>query len=390
MSFPLVWTELLLKVLHVYRTYYPDTQGGLEEVIRQICLNAKQFAIESRVLSLSREPQFEPILKRPEAEVYRERNQLEIASCGMSLPAITRFKELAKWADVIHYHFPWPFADVLHLIGSPACPTVVTYHSDIVRQAHLNAIYRPIMNRFLQSVDRIVATSPNYFATSDNLIRYSDKVETIPIGIDENSYPPISPEADALVRKTYGTGYFIFIGVLRYYKGLNILLDAMQGAPFRVLIVGSGPTENELKETVRNRGMRNVIFTGYVDDEEKVALLKNARAVVFPSYLRSEAFGVTLLEGCVFGKPLISTEVGSGTSHVNIHGKTGLVIPPGSAKALREAMEFVYDNPNRANEMGANSRARFERHFTGNKMAERYVALYKSLAQERCDTAHNG
>src|SRR5690606_1882198 len=115
-------------------------------------------------------------------------------------------------------------------------------------------------------------------------------------------------------------------------------------APYRIVIAGSGPIEGELKRQAAELNLRNVHFLGHVSDREKVALFKLSRAVVFPSYLRSEAFGVTLLEGAMFGRPLISTEIGSGTSHVNIHGETGLVVPPGSPKALRAGMDRLYED----------------------------------------------
>ena len=367
-----------MRILHVYRTYYPDTQGGLEEVIRQICLNTKVLGSESRILTLSQSPT-RKILRRVEGLVYQPKLSLEIASCGMSWPALGYFKHLVKWADVIHYHHPWPFADVLHFSTRVGKPTVLTYHSDIVRQKVLGQLYAPLMNRFLKSVNRIVCTSENYFATSEVLTRFSEKVDVIPIGIDESSHPEPSDDTVVRLEKRYGRDFFLFVGVLRYYKGLHILLDAIKGAPYNVVIVGSGPTEAELKQQAASLELSNVIFTGYLPDEEKRALFKLCRAVVFPSYMRSEAFGVTLLEGAMYRKPLISTEVGSGTSHVNIDGQTGFVVPPGSTKALRVAMDELHYRTDMALAMGGQARERYESLFTGELMGTRYFKLYQEL-----------
>ena len=317
----------VLRILHAYRTYFPDSHGGLEEVIRQICLNTAPFETESRVLSLSQSPSPEAI-RREEARVYRAKLSFEVASCGISWDALGLFKRLVDWADIVHYHHPWPFADILHFYAKVQKPTLLTYHSDIVRQKVLRRLYAPVMNKFLNSVDRIVCTSPNYLATSDVLSRHSDKVEVVPIGINESSYAKPSNAALAAAQAQYGKDFFLFVGVLRYYKGLHILLDAIKDAPFHVVIVGSGPIERKLKLQAKNLHLTNVSFTGYVSDEEKISLFQLCRGVVFPSYMRSEAFGVTLLEGAQYSKPLISTEVGSGTSHVNISGETGLVVPP--------------------------------------------------------------
>ena len=368
-----------MRVLQVYRTYFPDTQGGIEEVIRQICVNTRPHGVENRVLALSPNVSRRAV-RRVEARVYRAHRDLEIASCGMSLEAFTVYRRLAAWADVVHYHYPWPFGDVLHLTARRRRPSVVTYHSDIVRQRLLRQIYRPLMSRFLGAVDRIVGTSPNYFATSDVLSRFEDKVDIVPIGLNEDTYPRVSEEAVDDARGKYGEDFFLFVGVLRYYKCLHILLDALPGAPYRVVIAGSGPTERDLRAQVARLGIEgNVHFAGYVPDEEKVAMLQLARGVVFPSYLRSEAFGVGLLEGAMYGRPLVSTEVGSGTSHVNVDGETGLVVAPGSPSALRRAMDQLHHRPDMARMMGRNARRRYEKLFTGELMGLRYAEIYGEL-----------
>jgi len=372
-----------LKVLHVYRTYFPDSQGGLEEVIRQICLGTSKKGVTSRVFTLSDEP-YPRRLPRVECEVVRVRKTFEVASCGFALTGLRRFAKEVAWADVVHYHYPWPFSDLLYLLSGRPKPAVLTYHSDIVRQKLLLSLYRPLMNRYLGAMDRVVATSPNYFATSEVLNSVADKVEVIPIGLDEPSYPAQGDTnndlAEALER--YGSDFFLFVGVLRYYKGLHILIDAIKGAPYNVVIVGAGPVEDELRQQVERLGLDNVIFAGYVSNKEKMALFRLCRAVVFPSYLRAEAFGVTLLEGAMSSRPLISAEVGSGTSHVNIHNETGLVVVPGSPVALREAMDELFLDRAKAERMGEQARLRYETLFTGRLMGGRYAKLYADVLQE--------
>lgn len=368
-----------MNILHVYRTYFPDTQGGLEETIRQICSAAGVYGITSTVLATSDNPHPKEI-QLPEAKVIRVKKHIEIASCSISFSADATFSELCEEADVIHYHFPWPFVDYLHLRNRPSKPTIVTYHSDIVRQRFLGALYKPVMQRFLRSVDRIVCTSPNYFATSDVLSNFEEKVEVIPIGLDEKTFPSPNTECLEETEKEFGRDFFLFVGVLRYYKGLHILLDAAKDAPYRIVIAGSGPTELELKEHAERLNLKNVVFAGFVSDEKKMALFSLSRATVFPSYMRSEAFGVTLLEGAMSSKPLISTEVGSGTSHINTDSETGFVVPPGSPKALRRAMDQLHSRPEMAALMGRKARKRFERLFTGQIMAARYANIYSELS----------
>lgn len=269
--------------------------------------------------------------------------------------------------------------DIVHLTTRPKKPTVVTYHSDIIRQKFLLKVYHPLKNRFLASVDRIVATSPNYFATSRVLSRYREKTVVIPIGLDKTALPVPSTEVLQKWRSLVGGRFFLFIGMLRYYKGLHILLDASQGTELPVVIVGSGPIEVELKKRASRLGLRNVHFLGALPEEDKVALLKLCYAVVFPSHLRAEAFGITLLEGAMFGKPMVSSEIGTGTSLINKNGETGLVVPPGDPIAFRQAMYFLWDHPEAAARFGRRAEQRYWKHFTAEKMTASYVDLYQEL-----------
>lgn len=370
-----------MRVLHVYRTYFPETQGGLEEVIRQICNNTRDHAVESRVFTLSNNKTYD-VVKVDGVDVHRFPLTVEIASCGFSIAAFRGFKEAVAWADIVHYHFPWPFGDMLHLFGKVDKPSIVTYHSDVIRQKWLLKMYRPLKRLFLDQVSTIVATSENYYATSDVLGDYAEKVKIIPIGINDQSRL-VNKSKVIDWKKEIGSDFFLFVGVLRYYKGLHILLDALQYTDCRAVIVGAGPIEQELKKHAERLKLSNIIFLGYVSDEDKIALIELSLGIVFPSYLRSEAYGVTLVEGASHGKPLISTEIGSGTSYVNSHGETGLVVPPSDSRSLRKAMETIANDSALADEMGKNARKRYEKLFTGKVMGEKYGQLYEKIVRRK-------
>ena len=369
-----------MRVLHFYRTSFPDTMGGVEQVINQIARGANELGVKSDVLSLTpdrmaRTMQIDGYL------AHRARLDFQIASTGFSASVFWRFSQLAKKADVVHYHFPWPFMDVVHFATGAKKPTVVTYHSDIIRQNHLLKLYRPLKHRFLASMDRIVATSPNYLATSDVLEKFSDKVVVIPIGLDKATYPAPTPDRLESWRARVGAKFFLFVGVIRYYKGLHILLEAAQGTDYPIVIVGAGPIEQELKVKATQLGLRNIHFLGPLSDEDKVALLELCYGVVFPSHLRSEAFGISLLEGAMYGKPMISCEIGTGTSFINIADETGLVVPPSDPLALRQAMRYLWEHPVDALEMGRRAEQRYWAHFTAAQMVRSYVDLYHNLVR---------
>lgn len=375
-----------MRVLHFYKTYYPDSLGGIEQVIRQLCVGTGRLGVTNEVLSLSRQKDLRPFEMEGHM-VHRVPLDFEIASNACSFAAIGQLARMAEQADVVHYHFPWPFMDLAHFVARVKKPTLVTYHSDIVRQKHLLRLYQPLKHRFLKSVDTIVATSPNYMASSAVLDRYRDKTRVITYGLDKGTYPEPSQELMDKWRARVGPKFFLFVGVLRYYKGLHILLDAVEKLDYPVVIVGAGPIERELKEHAARLGLKHVLFVGALDDADKVALLKLCYAVAFPSHLRSEAFGISLLEGAMFGKPMISSEIGTGTTYINIDGETGLVVPPSEPAALGAAMRTLWENPALAADMGRRAAERYRTLFTSEQMAASYTALYHELVARHAELA---
>ncbi|MFZ6773960.1 glycosyltransferase family 4 protein [Undibacterium sp. SXout7W] len=367
-----------MKVLHFYRTYYPDSFGGVEQVIRQMAVGTTRLGIDNTVLTLTRDTA-NPLIEFEGHHVHRARLNFEIASTGFSWSALSKFKALAAQADVVHYHFPWPFMDLAHFACQIRKPSVVTYHSDIVRQKNLLRLYAPLKHCFLKSVSRIVATSPNYLATSPVLEQYKDKTEIITYGLDKSIYPVPSVDLLNHWRQKVGDRFFLFVGMLRYYKGLHILLEAVAGTNFPVVIVGDGPEETELKRQALALGLSNVHFLGALPEPDKVALLTLCYAFVFPSHLRSEAFGISLLEGAMFGKAMISSEIGTGTTYINIANQTGLTVPPNSPVELRTAMQYLLDHPMIVAEMGKHAEQRYQELFTAEKMSANYSRLYQEV-----------
>jgi rhamnosyl/mannosyltransferase len=135
-----------------------------------------------------------------------------------------------------------------------------------------------------------------------------------------------------------------------------------------------------VRAQARQLGAANVVFAGQVTDAEKVTLLKNCRALILPSHLRAEAFGMVLVEAAMFGKPLISCEIGTGTSFVNLDGDTGLVVLPKDSAALAAAMNRLLADDGLAERFGHAARLRYEHMFSGNVLGKSYAALYQEVA----------
>ncbi len=159
----------------------------------------------------------------------------------------------------------------------------------------------------------------------------------------------------------------------------DMVLEAAAKVSYPIAIIGVGNLEASLKAKAERLGLTHVRFLGGLSDVDKAALLQLCYSMVFPSHLRSEAFGIALLEAAMFGKAMISCEIGTGTSYINIAGETGLVVPPADSAALACAMSCLWGNTARTREMGAQARLRFEQLFTAKQMVRGYVGVYQKV-----------
>ncbi|WP_440998046.1 glycosyltransferase [Arhodomonas sp. SL1] len=374
-----------MRVLHVYRTYPIDQTTGVGEAIRQIALATADLGVRSRIFTLSYDPRpAERDLE--EGRLVRARAWASPASCDIGLwQAWRRFREQAQWADLIQYHFPWPFGDLLRAFAANGRPSVLTYHSDVVGKGALGRLYAPLMRRTLAGMHAIVATSPAYARTSPVLAGYAGdpRLRVIPLGVREQTYRRALDEAarvDVVERHGLPRGdYFLFVGALRRYKGLEYLLSAARRCDLPLAVAGSGELEGMLRQARQRQ--RNLWWLGHVTDAEKFALLRDCRALVLPSHLRSEAFGLILVEAAMCGVPMICCEIGTGTSYINRDGETGLVVPPADSDALAAAMERLAGDDALASGMGQRARQRYQQRFSGDSLGQAYRSLYHQALQ---------
>jgi O-antigen biosynthesis rhamnosyltransferase len=367
-----------MKILHIYKSYYPFTIGGIEMHIHSLAASLRSQNIECAVLTTQKDPNiFQCQIN--DIPVYYYPSEMEFASCPISFGLIKDFKHITKNYDILHYHFPWPFADLTRLLTPVNKPMVVTYHSDIVRQKYLKLVYQPLMRFFLNRANVIIASSQNYLQSSPVLKKYSNKVKVIPYGLDKSQHP--IPEAGLLKywRDQVGENFFLFVGVLRYYKGLDFLLEAVKNTDIPVVIAGSGPEETRLAKIKEVKKINNVRFVGKITDSDKAALYQLSRATVVPSHLRAEAFCISLLESLIYGRPAISTELNTGTSFVNQHNLSGLVVPPANPEALKDAMLILLNNETLYQHLKKGAFLHYQQYFSINNMRDQHIQLYEKL-----------
>lgn len=361
------------KILHVFKTYFPDAPGGVQEAIRAISRYTRDYGFQHSVFTLSPHPvpleiDFEGAL------VHREKQVAAPLSCPIgNWRSIRELRRMAENADIILYHYPWPFGDLMSL-GIKDKPSIVLYHSDIIKQRYTNILYAPLRDFFLERSAVIVATSPNYAESSVVLQKYRSKLRMIPL----TSIPEEETEDDKIIKelKLSRKPFVLFVGVLRYYKGLDTLIKAAKNVDCCFIIAGEGPERAYLESLKAQIGADNVIFVGRVTNAEKKALYQRAAVFAFPSNARSEAFGISLAEAAMYGVPMVSCEISTGTSYVNIDKKTGYVVPPNNPEEFSNAVSKILENRNLEATMRAEAMARWQAEMSPMIFGKKWADLF--------------
>ncbi len=359
------------RVLHIYKSYYPDTRGGVEEFIYQLAESELSKDWPADVLSFY--PRGPWLQKVGSHNSYRIQPTINLSSTPISLPALFKLRSFVKNYDLLHYHFPYPWADFLHLMLRIKMKYIVTYHTDIVKQKVLKHAYQPLGKLFLNGASALITTSPDYYKSSEFLQSLQLEPKVIPLALKD--------QAEVSYEKPAHSDYYLFIGVPRYYKGLQYLIAALQDTEIKLVVIGQGGIDSELKEQAK--GNANISFVGAVSDLEKYKYLKHSKGLILPSHLRTEAFGLALLEGAMFSLPLISCELGTGTSFVNKNLETGLVVPPADPAALKAAILHLEANPDLAKIFGASARLRYLKNFTPQGMVDSYRTIYQEALSDK-------
>lgn len=372
-----------MKILHVYKDYYP-VLGGIENHVRALAEAqvARGHHVGVLVNALDRHTSVE------ERNGVRVMKAARVLTVGGSVPLSLSFPVLLARlpADVAHLHFPYPLGEVANLLIGRSRRTIITYHSDVVRQQRMLRIYQPLLWSVLRRADRIIATSPNYIRSSPYLSQLQDRCTVVPLGVDEPRFAQADPAAVAAWQARVAPGgepVLLFVGRLRYYKGLDTLIQALPqlaDVPLKVMIVGDGPMLRDWQALAAKCGVAGrIAWETNVPDEELPAVYHAAAAYVLPANSRAEAFGVALLEAMSAGLPVVTTEVETGTSWVVQDGVTGSVVSPRDSEALAAALRALLLDPERRAALGAAGHARVLAEFTESGMIDRVMALYDEV-----------
>lgn len=324
--------------------YVYPLPGGVNQHVRYLYENLRLRGHDVRILTTTH-----GIQRASEGDVIRIGRGFSLPANG-SVGTITlspRFLSQVRTVlereqfDLLHFHEPFvPFLSLV-VLGLSTSVNVATFHAF----GGFSPAYSIGSRLMRPSVGRIhgriaVSAAARHFV--DRFFPGDYKV--IPNGVDVARFQRAVP----IARWQDGTKNILFVGRFESRKGLLHLLKAYRilrktGCDCRLLVVGGGPQEKEMRRYLMTRKLGGVEFLGRVSDDERDALFKTADIYCSPATGR-ESFGIVLLEAMAAGTAIVASDI-HGYKGVVRRGREGLLVPPGKPKAIAAALaELLRDD----------------------------------------------
>ena len=365
---------------------YWRKQGGIETHVKTLCKTLAAAGVD--VVNLVSSINHKSDSFQRDGYTVVESPQLGVLfSTSIAPRMLTDARRLhaEKAFDLIHLHFPEPMSHLVSLALPAHIPRVITWHSDIVKQRRVLKLYKPFQTLEINRSKAIVAATLSHFTSSTQIpSNYPESQKhVIPYGIDFTRLdltPLIAEKAKATRLKARGKFVVFAFGRHVEYKGLDVLINALQHTDSYLILGGEGPLTPQLKDQAQNLGISDrVLFTGKLSDEDAAACYQACDVFCLPSVTPNEAFGIVQVEAMACGKPVICSQLNNGVNEINPHMQTGLTVPPSDPIALSKAINQLRDNPTLATSLGRTAQQHARNKFSTENMLIQHLALYEKL-----------
>jgi len=320
-------------------------------------------------------PSYDPIFSRRIKDILLKEKPDVIHSHDWTLYSVIPLKKRFNIPIVctLHgYHFVCPNKSLLNKTDvclRPSLKNCLICMSNASGLLRALPAYIGVMNgqKSLNAVDRFVSVSA---WTRDIHLRFlkinQDRVSVIP-----NFLEPEKVEIDG--KTEFPEDFILFVGNLSPAKGVDVLLEAYQRLKTRTKLVLIGYRHSDFHYT----GSDGVIIKENLPGQNVMQAMARCRFAVFPSRLM-EAFGIVAIEAMSHKKAVIATAIG-GLQSIVVDGQTGILVKPGDANQLCEAIQKLLADPELAKEMGLKGYKRLLEKYTSDSVIPEIIQLYRGL-----------
>jgi glycosyltransferase involved in cell wall biosynthesis len=374
-----------LRILHAYKIYRPDIDGGIPAVMSSLA-QASDTHTSHSILAARR---FGPARRYTLDGVAVE----AVASLGtlFSTPLapgyVPAFMRRARSSDIVIHHAPLPLNDAAIVLGLPDDVALVIYwHADIAGYPLLKRLVAPLIRRALSRADRIAVSGQPIIDHSEFLKPHAEKCVVLPYGMDLDYWRTRDSGERAIVEQMRRDRprHIVALGRLVGYKGYDVLIRAMQSIDGSATIIGEGPLLAELQQLAAELGVSDRIrFSGRLPRDEIRRLFHSAQVFAFPSVTEAEAFGIVQIEAMAAGLPIVNTNLATTVPLVARHDHEALTVPPNDPQALSQALNRIFDDPALAERLGAAGRDRAVNEFGQSVFRARMTVVYEDALRAR-------
>jgi len=281
--------------------------------------------------------------------------------------------------DILHFHEPWVPMMSRQLLLKSRSINIATFHAKLPESAVSKTIERvinPYTRSILKSFNMLTAVSEPASEYAKSLTDMP--VHIIPNGINLKKYRPtrqINQKAKLILH----------IGRLEKRKGVKHLIDAfarLNDPESKLVIAGDGPSRSRLEEYATSRRLNNVEFLGYVSENEKIRLLREA-TVFCSAAMYGESFGIVLLEAMACGTPVVAANNPGYSSVMQGRGLISLISPQDTDQFARRLALFLYDAE--LAKLWRKWALNYVKQFDYSKIVDQYENVYKEAQKKRSE-----
>jgi glycosyltransferase involved in cell wall biosynthesis len=273
-------------------------------------------------------------------------------------------------------------------------PLVITSHGGDLNLARKSRALYALSAQISRAADACIGVSEALAEDFRSMGVPPERATFIPLGVEKTD-PGLASEleknSDYRRFREFDGLRLVYVGSLIPRKSVSTLLEACEvlerrGHQVACALVGSGPTETELKALVRTKALENVLFLGFQPPAVAQRWLAAADVFVLPS--RSEGRPVAIMEAMVNGIPVVATDI-PGSRELVQHGRTGLLFPPEDIMALADSVESLIKDAQLRTTMGRRGEARVKSEgLLVSDVAIRHLELYERLRLRQPKTRH--
>lgn len=377
-----------LRVLHSYKVYRPELDGGIPYVIATLA-EAGDSEIENQIL-VARLKGFGRRFTVNNVPVEAVTSLGTYFSTPLAPTYSFRLAARSKAHDIVVLHAPFPLADFSSpWIGSKT-KLIVYWHADIVGYSLLKKLVMPAIRRTLLRADRIIVADQTMINNSVILAEFAHKCTIVPYGTNTDYWSSQTSEEAArsgILREKYPK-MILAIGRLVSYKGFDVLLDALKSVDGHLVLIGEGPLDQSLRDQARKLRLSDrVNFAGRLVASEIKAHIHAAKVLAFPSVTSAEAFGIVQIEAMAAGLPVVNTALKTAVPRIARHNREAITVQPHDSTGLAKALTKVLTETDFASRMAAACQIRSREEYSRAAYLSRikdvfYSALTKKLSAD--------